>query len=80
MSLSEIKKLVLNWGAQHISSDFGEGHLKKDISLLGLDSIDVVEFCEYLELKFGIEVDVDWVMEFETLNDLVAHVKEKLEK
>lgn len=80
MPLSEIKNLILNWGAQHVSSDFGEEHMKKDISLLGLDSLDVVEFCEYLELKFGIEADVDWVMEFETLSDLADQVKVKLER
>lgn len=80
MTSTEISKLILNWGVEHFSSDFGEGHMKKDMSLLGLDSIDVVEFCEYLELKFGIEVDFDWVMGFKTLNDMVDQITAILEK
>jgi acyl carrier protein len=79
MSLGEIKHFVLNWGSRNIYPDFGEAHMSTDISLLGMDSIDVVEFCEHLELKFGIEVDTDWVLEFETLNDLVDQVNVILE-
>lgn len=75
MHVSDIESIVLNWFNQRISNDFGKEHLKKDIALLGLDSIDVVEFCKYLETKFGIEVDYDCVMEFETLNDLSARIK-----
>ena len=74
MNQSEVKKMVLSWGTQCISSDFSEEHMNENISLLGLDSVDVVEFCDYLKAQVGIEVDFDWVMEFETLNDLVNQV------
>lgn len=78
MHLMDIRKLVLDWGSQYISKDFGEAHMSKDISLLGLDSIDIVEFCKHLEAETGVEVDSDWVLEFQTLNDLANEIKSKL--
>jgi len=76
MNKTNIYQLIISWGVDSISSEFSEVEMTKDISLLGLDSIDVVEFCEFLEEKFNIEVDYDWVMEFETLTDLGAEIEQ----
>lgn len=75
MSTIEIDKLLLTWGSRYISSDFNEEHMKKNVSLLGLDSIDVAGLCEFVEDNSDLEVDFDWVLQFETLNDMVDHVK-----
>ncbi len=72
MKENEIRKLVMNWGIKCISSEFGEAEMSKDISLLGFDSIDIFEFSEHLESSLNIVVDYEWLMEFETLNDLCA--------
>ncbi|MCG7563247.1 MULTISPECIES: acyl carrier protein [Pseudoalteromonas] len=67
MTLQQIRTLIISWGKENVKSDFSEQDLENDIALLGLDSIDVVEFCEYLEEQLDISVELDWVMEFETL-------------
>lgn len=77
MSKNDIQQLILGWGAESISSEFGEEEMTKDVSLIGLDSIDFIEFCQYLESKLGIDVDHDWVMEFETLRDLALGLEER---
>ncbi|OHU95222.1 hypothetical protein BIW53_10885 [Pseudoalteromonas byunsanensis] len=52
--------------------------MKLDMSLLGLELIDVVEFCELLEEKAGIYVDFEWVMDCSNLNELVDKVKAEM--
>ena len=72
MNENEIRKMVINWGVRSVSSEFSETEMTKDISLLGFDSIEIFEFGEFIESRFNIDVDDEWLMEFETLNDLCA--------
>ncbi|WP_105167424.1 acyl carrier protein [Pseudoalteromonas sp. T1lg23B] len=78
METRQIKDLVMSWGTRFVTKDFNEEHMKLDMSLLGLDSIDVVEFCELLEEKVGIYVDFEWVMDCSNLNELVDKVKAEM--
>ena len=74
MNGTEIRKLVIAWGVECISSEFSEAEMSKDISLLGFNSIDIVEFSEHLESSLNIVVDYEWHMEFETLNELCTEL------
>jgi len=77
MNEIEIRELVIAWGIKCISSEFSEAEMTKDIALLGFDSIDIVEFSEHLESSLNIIIDYEWLMEFETLNDLCAKLAEE---
>lgn len=76
MNKNEISGLICQWSKENISSSFSDIDMEKNVSLLGIDSIDVVELCEYLETKLGVPVDYDWMMDFETLLDLSAGLEE----
>ena len=78
MNQSDIAQLVLSWGNGHFRQGLKEEQLALDVSLLGMNSIDVVELCEYLEEKIDIEVDPDLVMDLESLNDLCIELAKQL--
>lgn len=70
MNENQLTTLILEWGKNNIKNDFSQQDMDKDMALLGLDSIDVVEFCEYLEEHLGIDVELDHVMDMESLTEL----------
>ncbi|WP_337261378.1 MULTISPECIES: acyl carrier protein [unclassified Serratia (in: enterobacteria)] len=78
MELMQLKGLILSWGLQHVSKSFNEKHMEAEISSLGLDSIDIIQLCEYLEeqVNTDIDVDFDFIIECKNLNTLVKKIIE----
>jgi len=44
---------------------------------LGFDSLQVMEFCIFIEISTGIEIDVPTLLTCATMRDLAALLKEK---
>lgn len=44
---------------------------------LGADSMDIVDICDRIELKFGVEIESENVKELRTLGDLASLVASK---
>lgn len=75
-----IYDLVLGWGQKNINRGFSSEDMTRDMSLLGLDSIEMVEFCEYLESEIGSNIDYEWLMSCETLMIVVNELTQKLSR
>lgn len=74
--------LVMQWGKKNINRQFSDEDMVRDMSLLGLDSIEMVEFCEYLESQTEVNIDYEWLLGCETLtilvDELVVQLKDQL--
>lgn len=78
MQLDDIKQLILDWGVKRDINQINQDQMETNISLLGLDSIDFVEFCEYIEEKTGIDLDIEWVLESSSFNHLAQRLEGEL--
>ncbi|MGR9086845.1 MAG: phosphopantetheine-binding protein, partial [Gammaproteobacteria bacterium] len=65
-------------GQKNISRHFGDEDMTRDMSLLNMDSIEMVEFCEYLEEDTGMTIDFDWLLGCENMSILVNRLAELL--
>ncbi len=70
--------LVMQWGKKNINRQFSDEDMVRDMSLLGLDSIEMVEFCEYLEAQTEISIDYEWLLGCESLSVLVDELAQQL--
>lgn len=70
--------LVMHWGKKNINRQFNDEDMARDLSLLGLDSIEMVEFCEYLESQTELSIDYEWLLGCETLTILVDELAMQL--
>ncbi|HEY0894186.1 MAG TPA: hypothetical protein VGE32_14095 [Cellvibrio sp.] len=70
--------LVMQWGKKNINRQFSDEDMVRDMSLLGLDSIEMVEFCEYLEAQTEANIDYEWLLGCETLTILVDELAVQL--
>lgn len=70
--------LVMQWGKKNINRQFSDEDMVRDMSLLGLDSIEMVEFCEYLEAQTEANIDYEWLLGCETLSLLVDELAVQL--
>lgn len=70
--------LVMQWGKKNINRQFSDDDMVRDMSLLGLDSIEMVEFCEYLESQTEASIDYEWLLGCETLTILVDELAAQL--
>ncbi len=71
-------ELVMQWGKKNINRHFSDDDMVRDMSLLGLDSIEMVEFCEYLEAQTEANIDYEWLLSCTTLSVLVDELAMQL--
>lgn len=76
MELIQLKEFIFNWGLQNVSKNFNKKHMEVEISSLGLDSVDIIQLCEYLEGKTNtdIDVDFDFIIQCKNLNTLAEKI------
>jgi acyl carrier protein len=68
---------VLTIAKKHSSVNSESLSESTELSELGLDSLDIVEFTMSVEDEFGISISDEDVPNFKTIGDFVKHVEEK---